>query len=678
MWRPDMSLKTKIALAVSFLFVLFVTSGSYFTFAYFERTFKKSISTQQFSLVSSLADNIDDKLSIAHNSLKAVATVAPDDVFADPGKGQRFLDGNIGLLSIFDNGIFFINKEGRLIVESPYRPNRRGKDLSFREWVQKTVNGRKPYISEPYFSTHTPGQPAIVMTVPIYDKRGNLAGMMTGSLDLLGENFLAALSKTRIGRAGYLYITDRKRIMITHPDNARIMKLAALPGVNNHYDRAVDGFEGSSETVTSYGIPMIASTKHLRTTSWILTANYPQSEAYAPFERAKSYFCIAIFSCTAALLLITWFIMRRLMAPLAAVISHMEHLPDTSAEDRKIKIQTPDEIGILATTFNTMMESLDRQQESLHEQTIMLEQEVAERQKSQEALAVKQQQLEELNNSLEERIVSTLHEIRQKDQMLIQQGRLAAMGEMINSIAHQWRQPLNNLGLITQNIKFSFEMGQLTLEEMTAENAKAMDTIMFMSRTIDDFRNFFRHDKQKSIISVIDLLNRTLDLVSASFQHGNITMDIEVHDTVTAFAYSNEYSQVILNILNNAKDVLMERKVVSPCIRIRAFSEEGRTVVTIADNGGGIGEDVFARIFDPYFSTKEVGKGTGIGLYMSKVIIEQNMGGVLVARNSNGGAEFRIELPARPFTDEIREPLTITEQSEPVKLHNDAENNTQS
>jgi signal transduction histidine kinase len=123
-------------------------------------------------------------------------------------------------------------------------------------------------------------------------------------------------------------------------------------------------------------------------------------------------------------------------------------------------------------------------------------------------------------------------------------------------------------------------------------------------------------------------------------------MDIEVHDTVTAFGYPNEYSQVILNVLNNAKDVLTERMVPAPRIRIRAFAQEGRSVVTIGDNGGGIDEDIIPKIFDPYFSTKEVGKGTGIGLYMSKVIIEQNMGGSLTARNFDEGAEFRIELPS--------------------------------
>jgi signal transduction histidine kinase len=647
-----MSLKTKIAVAVSFLFVLFVTTASYFTFAYFERTFKKSISDQQFSLVSSLADNIDDKLSIAHNSLKAVASIAPGDVFTDPEKGQRFLDGNVGLLSIFDNGIFFINKDGRLIVESPYRPNRRGKDLSFREWVQKTVTGRKPYISEPYISTHTPGQPAIVMTVPVFDKRGELAGMMTGSLDLLGANFLADLSKTRVGTSGYIFIADMNRTLIMHQDKTRIMKPAAPPGVNKLVDQAFKGFEGSGETVTSVGVPMLSSIKHLRTASWFLGANYPKSEAYAPLERAKYFFGIAMVTCTVALLFITWFIMKHLMSPLAAVTSHMEALPKKKAEERQIKIQSSDELGILASTFNTMLNTLDRQQESMHEQTIMLEQEVAERQKTQEALASKQQQLEELNDSLEERIVNSLHEVRQKDQMLILQSRQAAMGEMINSIAHQWRQPLNNIGLIIQNIQICFETGNLSREEMAVDIAKAMDIIMFMSHTIDDFRNFFRHDKQKSIISVVDLLNRTLALVSANFQHLNISIELEAHDTLSAFGYPNEYAQVILNILNNAKDVLTERTVVSPRIRIRAFGEEGRTVVTIWDNGGGIDEEILTRIFDPYFSTKEVGKGTGIGLYMSKVIIEENMGGVLTARNCDGGAEFRIEIPSRPVTDD--------------------------
>ncbi|HEY4745894.1 MAG TPA: ATP-binding protein, partial [Desulfuromonadaceae bacterium] len=295
---------------------------------------------------------------------------------------------------------------------------------------------------------------------------------------------------------------------------------------------------------------------------------------------------------------------------------HVECLPQTEGEARLLAVDAVNEIGVLATAFNTMVATLDKQRDKM----------------------------EELNNSLEERILAAVAELRRKDQLLIQQSRQAAMGEMINSIAHQWRQPLNNVGLIVQNLLFSFESGTLTQEEMKAEVAMTMETIQFMSRTIDDFRNFFRQDKQKRTFVIADILNLTIDFVSAGFRNSNITVNLEVIDHISAHGYPNEYSQVLLNILNNAKDVLTERRVDEPYISVRLFSDDGRAIVAISDNGGGIAEDVLSRIFDPYFSTKEPGKGTGIGLYMSKVIIEQNMGGSLSAHNVDNGAEFRIEI----------------------------------
>ncbi|HEY4743330.1 MAG TPA: cache domain-containing protein, partial [Desulfuromonadaceae bacterium] len=311
----NLSLKSKMALAVASLFVLFVTIASYLTLSFFERSFKDAIATQQRTLVLSLANNIDDKLRIAQNALMAIAATVPPDAFTNVGYAQRFLDGKAGLASIFDNGIFFINKKGILIAESPYRRNRRGKDLSFREWVQKTVASQKPYISNPYFSTHSPGQPAIVMTVPIFDAQGNMAGMMTGSLDLLGGNFLADLSRTKIGKGGYLYISDTNRILIVHPDKSRIMKPARPPGINTFYDKAMMGFEGSGETVTSSGVPMITSSRRLRTTSWFLVASFPTSEVYAPLDTAKHYFDGASIVLTIMLLVATWLITKRLMSP---------------------------------------------------------------------------------------------------------------------------------------------------------------------------------------------------------------------------------------------------------------------------------------------------------------------------------------------------------------------------
>ena len=339
------SLKIKVALAASALFVLFVGTAAYITLSYFGRTFKETVSSQQFSHVSSLANAIDDKLRISQNALIAVAATAPRDVITNADNAQRFLDSEAGLLSIFDNGIFFISKEGRLIAESPYRPGRRGKNLWFREWVQRTVTSRKPYISEPYISTHTPGQPAIVMTVPIFDSQGRLTGMMTGSFDLLGENILASLSRIKVGKGGYFYITDEKRTMIVHPDKGRIMKPAAAPGVNKLYDRIINGFEGSGETVNSYGIAMLTSGKHLRMTPWVLATTSPASEVYGPLNTARHYFVIATVAATALLLLITWFVMRHLMSPLVVVTRHVEQLQHKTGEDRLIAVDSADEIG---------------------------------------------------------------------------------------------------------------------------------------------------------------------------------------------------------------------------------------------------------------------------------------------------------------------------------------------
>lgn len=273
-----------------------------------------------------------------------------------------------------------------------------------------------------------------------------------------------------------------------------------------------------------------------------------------------------------------------------------------------------------------------------------LEREVAERQMAQEALVIKQGELENINESLGVLVSDALSELRQRDQMLIQQGRLAAMGEMLNNIAHHWRQPLNNIGLLVQSIRINSNRGRLTTEDMNIEATKAMAIIMEMSNTIDNFRNFFRVDSEKQNLLIGQQVMRTLDFLNAVLKESNIKVNLDIDENVRAIGYQNEYGQVLLNILANAKDILMERKISDPCICIQVRNEGSRSLVTIRDNGGGIAEDVMPKIFDPYFTTKEPDKGTGIGLYMSKVIMEQNMNGRLSAKNVEDGVEFRIEL----------------------------------
>jgi PAS domain S-box-containing protein len=271
-------------------------------------------------------------------------------------------------------------------------------------------------------------------------------------------------------------------------------------------------------------------------------------------------------------------------------------------------------------------------------------QDVTARKKAEEALKRKHQELKQLNRVLEKKVEEEVAKNRQKDYMLIQQGRQAAMGEMIGNIAHQWRQPLTTVSLLIQNLHESYSCGEFSKEFLDKTIEHALQVIQHMSQTIDDFRHFFKPDKEKTVFLPGDVIRKTISFVEPSMKYQNISIHLEADDNNSVAGYPNEFAQVLLNILSNARDAFVERKIAHPEIAIRVFNKKNKTVVTITDNAGGISEDIMDKIFEPYFTTKELGKGTGVGLYMSKTIIEKHMDGKLSARNVPDGAEFRLEV----------------------------------
>lgn len=284
------------------------------------------------------------------------------------------------------------------------------------------------------------------------------------------------------------------------------------------------------------------------------------------------------------------------------------------------------------------IEERRRMEDTLHEQATLLEDEIAQRQHTQEELQL-------LNSTLEERVTTAVAELRHKEDLLLQQNRLAAMGELLTSIAHQWRQPLNNIAAYIQNMQFLSGQGELTKEEMSRDITAVMDILLAMSHTIDDFRNFFLKDRTRREFVLTEVVDKTLNMIRSSLDDAGIrlTLTTEAPD-IRALGYPNEYAQTLMNIIYNARDVLVERGVVEPEISIAISQQNGRSLLTIGDNAGGVPEQILPQIFEPYFTTKEPGKGTGLGLYMAKIMIERNMGGSLTARNLAAGAEFRIEL----------------------------------
>ena len=285
--------------------------------------------------------------------------------------------------------------------------------------------------------------------------------------------------------------------------------------------------------------------------------------------------------------------------------------------DYRIKVNSNDEIGQLENSFNEMASKI---QELIKEE-------------------------KEINETLEKRVFEETSKQKEQEQLLIQQTRLAAMGEMIGNIAHQWRQPLNALGLVFQNLKFSYEIGELNDEVLNRTVDKAEMLTKNMSKTIDDFRNFFRPNKAKEYFDINKSVLDAISLVESTFVHHNIKLEKDFkEEKIDVFGFPNEFSQVILNIISNAKDALIGNKIENPMIKIETKVEDDYAYISIKDNALGIKDEIIHKIFEPYFTTKDEVQGTGIGLYMSKIIIEKNMNGKIYLENTNEGANFIIKL----------------------------------
>lgn len=255
-------------------------------------------------------------------------------------------------------------------------------------------------------------------------------------------------------------------------------------------------------------------------------------------------------------------------------------------------------------------------------------------------------QMEQINAQLEQRIDSEVENRRQKEQLLIHQSRLAAMGEMIESIAHQWRQPLNIIGLAMSNMEMKRQLGILNDSEIQNNSHIINANLTFMSNTIDDFRNFFNLNKEQTPFKPIDPLLHILHLLGEQLSYAKITYEIDNQSDNEIYGVENEFKQVILNIINNAKDAIATLKnQEGGKIHIRIESEDQYILLHISDTGGGVPEEIAKRIFEPYFTTKFQKQGTGIGLYMSKVIIEQHFEGSISVSNNLQGAVFTIRIP---------------------------------
>jgi signal transduction histidine kinase len=584
------SLKLKIALAVSLLVVLLSTAVAIVTNYYLQKQMKTTIAENQFVMVTALAAEIDKKLASAQGQLVAVSRHLPAAATDSVVQAQSFLDSRIGLHRIFDRRLFIFTPQGRLLAESPFLPERRGRDFSFRPYFKKTVATRAPVISEP-FSSSVGQTPTIMMTVPIFDAEGKLVAIFAGAMNLMGKNFLQDISQMNIGRSGYLNLFAREsRIRIMHPESGHILETVP-PGVNTLFDRAVAGFEGTDETVNHHGVRLLTSFKRLKTCDWILGANYPLAEAHNTIINMQKKIAAAA---AIGIILVVWsvfYLMKRLTQPLVLFTRHVETLHEKNGADRMLEITTRDEIGTLSHAFNRMIGALDQQQAALQQ---------------------REQELQEKNSELE---------------------------RFTYTVSHDLKSPIITIRSFSGSIKGDLAVGRY--DRMGKDLNRICHAADKMKMLLDDLLKLSRVGHVLNAVQEValtPLVHEVLANLAGVIAENGVQVVVQPELPVVG-CDRQRMMEVLQNLIENAVKYRGDQP--HPQVEIGLRHDDGRQVFFVQDNGPGIDPQYHDNIFGLFNRLETAIPGTGVGLALVRRIIEKHGGTVWVESDGCGnGSTF--------------------------------------
>ena len=364
------TLATRTSSATSVLFLTAMLAVGTAALYSFRSQITDVMIADQNRLLERVADNLNQKLLGLQKALTESARDIHDPDVASGDAAQRYLDRNTGLYAAVDRSTFLFDARGIELAERPFRPNRRGLDGSFRPYIKDTIRTQRPVISEPFVTNVGDGNMVLVLTTPVFGKDGSFIAILTGSLGLTNPGMLGNVAKTSIGKTGYLFVVTADGKLIMHPDRARLSQLAFAPGTNPLFDRALNGFEGTGESVGADGREAFVTYKRVPASNWIVAAVYPKDEAFAAINeliwRFVAFLLVACIGVVASVWLLTKFLMR----PLVSLTRHLSRY--TNNEERLAPLagdsnRGSGDIRALTSAFNQLAARLCQREDALIE-----------------------------------------------------------------------------------------------------------------------------------------------------------------------------------------------------------------------------------------------------------------------------------------------------------------------
>ena len=587
-----------------------------------------------------------------------------------------------------------------------------GYDPRIRPWYKRAVEAQHTSFTRPYVDLTTM-ELVIALVTPLYVE-GQFIGVM--SADTVLDTLVANLMSIKIGESGYAFIVEEDGTILVHPNEEYVMKVKLQetePGLARQVAKLRESASGAiAYQAKENGLDQILAYKRISNTDWYLCTTVPRLEAYELTRKATALLAVEkVLVVLGVLALVTlvagggsmlvlfvfnkrfestvqqhkeeltgisedlqWNISKRkevetsyqtlfLVANDAILLSKgLQYLECNEKAVEMFGFPRAEVMGMNMLDFSPEFQPNGRESMEMARKIIDMakagEQQFFEwtflRSDGTEFAAEVGLKILRLGN--QELTLSSIRDISKRvnaEKQLQQAQKMAAMGEMLGAIAHQWRQPLNTLSTYVASLQAAYHNDKINKDFVQKLTSEADAQIQFMSKTIDDFRHFFRPSKSKVPFDIIEAIKSAVKLMQAQLKQSEIALKIEYDETrgpLVVYGYQSEFVHVLVNILANARDaiedrLLQEADAALRLIEIDVASHGNEVIIRIKDYGSGIPAHLLTKVFDPYFTTKATLSGAGIGLYMAKIIVEKEMNGVLSAKNTKLGAQFTIKLP---------------------------------